>query len=354
MFVYCTQRLHLSEAVAYRRIAVARAALRYPVLLAMLQDGRLHLTGMALLAPLLTEGNCESLLARATHRSKREIEEIVVALAPRRDVRPAIRKLRETRGVPSRRESDGSMPVGLAIDKTAATSPGVLTPLELSPGPVELSPGRVAALSVVPPQEVQPRGIEPLSPGRYKVQFTATAELRDKIERLTALMRSEVPSGDLAQILERAVTEKLARLEAKRYGATQAPKQTLPATDTRIAPISRHIPAAVRRAVYERDGDRCRFVDEHGRRCSERSRLEFHHRRPFGMGETTASTTSACCARRTTAAWPRSTTARRQALEPERKKCETADEVPTPMQPREARVRGVTRGRLERWGPSRG
>jgi hypothetical protein len=36
--------------------------------------------------------------------------------------------------------------------------------------------------------------------------------------------------------------------------------------------------------VRERDGKRCAYVDERGRRCSERDRLEFHHRHPFGMG----------------------------------------------------------------------
>ena len=49
-------------------------------------------------------------------------------------------------------------------------------------------------------------------------------------------------------------------------------------------PSSRHIPAAVRSAVRERDGDRCRYVDEQGRRCKERARLEFHHQHPFGLG----------------------------------------------------------------------
>jgi hypothetical protein len=125
------------------------------------------------------------------------------------------------------------------------------------------------------------------------VQFTASAELRDKIERLTALMRSEIPDGDPAAVLERAVTEKLERLEARKFAKTAAPRKTAPRTDADLrrvcargsAPIaSRYIPAAVRRAVHERDGDRCRFVDEQGRRCSERHRLEFHHRHPFGMG----------------------------------------------------------------------
>ena len=51
-----------------------------------------------------------------------------------------------------------------------------------------------------------------------------------------------------------------------------------------ITPLSRYIPAAVRREVHERDGGVCGFVDPQGRRCSERHRLEFHHRHPFGLG----------------------------------------------------------------------
>jgi hypothetical protein len=49
------------------------------------------------------------------------------------------------------------------------------------------------------------------------------------------------------------------------------------------SPKSRHIPAAVRRAVYERDGARCTYVDERGERCQETHYLELHHRQPFGM-----------------------------------------------------------------------
>ena len=55
-------------------------------------------------------------------------------------------------------------------------------------------------------------------------------------------------------------------------------------TQTSASPSSRHIPAAVQRAVRERDGDRCRYVDEQGRRCKQRDHLEFHHRHPFGLG----------------------------------------------------------------------
>jgi hypothetical protein len=124
--------------------------------------------------------------------------------------------------------------------------------------------------------------VQPLAPARYKVQFTASAALRDKLERLRALMRSSVPDGDLAAIIDQAVTEKIERLEARRFARTEAPRKGLP--ESEAAPLSRHIPAAVRRAVRERDGGRCRYVDDHGRRCSARDGLEFHHRRPFAFG----------------------------------------------------------------------
>ena len=70
MFVYCTEVLHLSEHEAYLRITAARASRKYPTLLAMLEDGRIHLSGIGKLAPHLTDANCEAvLLARLTSRN---------------------------------------------------------------------------------------------------------------------------------------------------------------------------------------------------------------------------------------------------------------------------------------------
>jgi hypothetical protein len=72
-------------------------------------------------------------------------------------------------------------------------------------------------------------------------------------------MRPSVPDGDLGAIVEQAVTEKLQRLEARRFARTQAPRKTLSQSET--SPTTRLIPAAVKRAVYERDGGRCRYED---------------------------------------------------------------------------------------------
>ena len=271
MFAYCTEVLHLSEAEAYLRIAVARASREHPVLLSMLADGRLHLTAIAKLAPHLTPGNRDALLERATHKSKREIEELVAELASRPDAPAVMRKLPERLA---------------GVAHALRLDPGTLTPGlglrqdRVGGGCLQLRPDGVPG----PPASSRPRPgvVEPLAPARYKVQFTASAELHDKLERLRALMRSSVPDGDLAAIIEQAVTEKLKRLESRRFGRAKIPRKALPARGS--SPPTRHIPAAVRRAVYERDGGRCRYVDEQGRRCTERGGLEFHHRHPFGQG----------------------------------------------------------------------
>ena len=267
MFAYCTEVLRLSEAEAYLRIAAARASRAHPVLLTMLADGRLHLSAIAHLAPHLTPENREDVLRRAAHRSKREIEALVAELSPRPDAVALIRKL------PEHHVSAGSAPPPPQL-----VPERVRTQAEPPAGSLaESNPGRPSI------GHARPASIETLSPARYKVQFTAGASLREKLERLQALMRSTVPDGDLAAIVEAAVTEKLERLEAKWFAKTLQPRKTLAESDT-TASLSRHIPAAVKRVVLERDGNRCRFTDAKGRRCSERHRLEFHHRHPHGFG----------------------------------------------------------------------
>ena len=68
-------------------------------------------------------------------------------------------------------------------------------------------------------------------------------------------------------------------LTKQKLAATDRPRASRPLT-----PGSRQIPAAVKRAVWARDGGRCAFVSQQGRRCTERGRLEFHHVRPYAAG----------------------------------------------------------------------
>jgi hypothetical protein len=227
MFAYCTEVLHLSEAEAYLRIAAARASREHPILLVMLGDGRLHLTGIAKLAPHLTIANSDGLLNRATHRSKRQIDELIAEIAPRPDARAVMRKLPERR--------DDARSLGLEVGGTPALACGDIDEVhraELRPDAVDahgrqLRPDAVGVSSRRP---ALPSVVQPLAPARYRVQFTASGELHDKLERLQALLRSKVPDGDLARIIDEAVTEKLERLEARRFAKTKAPRKGLSKT----------------------------------------------------------------------------------------------------------------------------
>jgi len=288
MFTYCRERLHLSEAEALLRIAAARASRRYPVLLEMLRDGRLHLNAIARLAPHLTDENCQAVLGRAVHRSKREILELVAELSPQADVPESIRKLPERRppSPPQRSVVHPEVPPTTATPDCASALPRPDSMPALPPPGTgaQLCPDRVVAVSprLVPAPSHVPGSVLPIAPGRYRVQFTAGPELRDKLERLQALMRTTVRDGDLARVIDEAVTEKLARLEARKFGRTKRPRTSL--DDTSTEPSSRHVPAAVRRTVHQRDGCQCAYRDDQGRRCSATVWLEYHHRRPYGYG----------------------------------------------------------------------
>ena len=251
MFAYCTERLHLSEAEAYLRIAAARASRQHPILLAMLADGRLHLTAIAKLAPHLTLDNRHAVLERATHCSKRQVEELAAELAPRPDAPALIRRLPEppstapspTSGQPCPDRIAGSS-LELRPDAVAPQSEGGHAVVPPEPGlrpdkatgsSPELRPDAVGRARVAP-AAAPPASVQPLAPGRYRVQFTASAGLRDKLERLQALLRSSVPGADLAAVIEDAVTEKLERLEARRFGLTKAPREVLSRRPRRSPP----------------------------------------------------------------------------------------------------------------------
>ena len=62
MFGYCTQVLHLSEHAAYARIAAARAAVRFPLVMDLLVEGAITLTTVTLLGRHLTAENHATLL----------------------------------------------------------------------------------------------------------------------------------------------------------------------------------------------------------------------------------------------------------------------------------------------------
>jgi hypothetical protein len=257
LFTYCVQALHLSEHAAYNRIEAARAARRFPVVLERLADGSVHLTAIRLLAPHLTPENHLTLLDAVRHRSKREIEHLVATLSPQPDVVPSVRKL------PARLDAPPmSLPSALAAtSESAAPAPGL---------------DRIVA----PPASLPV--VRPVSPERYKFQLTISKDTYDKLRRVQDLMRHRVPNGNLEAILDRALSALLAQLERTKLAAAKCPRPV-----TAPASVTRRVPAAVKRAVWARDGGRCAYVGS-AERCGETGFLEFHHLVPYAAGgETT-------------------------------------------------------------------
>jgi hypothetical protein len=268
LFTYCTQVLHLSEHAAYGRIEAARAARRFPAILERLADGSITLTAVCLLAPHLTGENCLAVLDAARHRTKREVEVLVAGLRPQPSVPSTICKLPAPRPSSLPQESrDRPLEAGDGAVDASMPMPGV--PLLTPPAPTESWPALTSRTAV----------IAPLTPEQHKVQITIGRETLEKLRRVQDLLRHALPGGDPAVIVDKALTALLADLERAKLAITERPRQ-----GRMVTLGSRHVPAAVRRAVWTRDGGRCAFVGGNGRRCTERGFIEFHHTAPYAAG----------------------------------------------------------------------
>jgi hypothetical protein len=122
--------------------------------------------------------------------------------------------------------------------------------------------------------------VAPLAPGRYAFQFTGSQDTYEKLRYAQALLGHVVPSGELAEVFNRALDALIARLEQRKFAATPRPRRR----GLRASASARHVPAEVRRAVWARDGGQCTFVNAAGHRCPSRTRLEFDHVDPVARG----------------------------------------------------------------------
>ncbi|MEO5619239.1 MAG: hypothetical protein ABIS67_15825 [Candidatus Eisenbacteria bacterium] len=112
----------------------------------------------------------------------------------------------------------------------------------------------------------------PLAPERFALQVTISQSTHDKLRRAQDLLSHQLPSGNVAEVLDRALDALIHKLEKRKFAAA-----TKPRAGGRSSGNSRHIPAHIRRTVSERDGRQCTFVSDSGRRCASRKFLEFDH-----------------------------------------------------------------------------
>jgi 5-methylcytosine-specific restriction endonuclease McrA len=123
--------------------------------------------------------------------------------------------------------------------------------------------------------------VAPLAPERFKLQLTISRKTRELLDEARDLLAHQVPDGDLAEVVDRALDTLVRELRRRKYAETEAPRKPRPVEES---DHTRHIPNHVRREVARRDGHQCTFVAENGRRCPARGRLEFHHIDPHAQG----------------------------------------------------------------------
>jgi hypothetical protein len=182
-----------------------------------------------------------------------------------------------------------------------------------------ISQGRVAACAPAHPAEKVAK--------RVVVEFTASAEFSDKLERAKEVLSHKYPNGKLEHILSDALEVLLEKKDPERILARAAERLQNKAKDeisnkvedrrdektnenhsqrdankTRLAarsPIkirNRYLPTSIRSVVWRRDGGQCSFVLPSGKRCGERKFLEYDHIKPFALnGEHSAANVRLLC-----------------------------------------------------------
>jgi hypothetical protein len=241
MYLYCVDAFHMSEQTAYKRIFVARAARRFPAILAAVAEGRLHLSAVVLLAAHLTEANADELIGAATHRTKAGVEKLLAERFPQSDLLSWVE------------DPDPDPPCSGNVTH------------QLSPGKVDASPISRPGVDGGP--------VKPLSSHSFALQVTIDRQMHDDLRYAQSLLGHQVRAGDMTEVLRLVLKAAIPQLEKRKFAATAKPRPGCKRPNTN----PRSIPAHVRRAVWERDGGQCTYVGENGHRCPATEPLEFDH-----------------------------------------------------------------------------
>jgi hypothetical protein len=250
----------------------------------------------------LTPENAAELFELCAHRSARKVEELLAARFPRPDVRDLVRRLTRfaiPEGVPA--QARLTPDVERASEKMPSEAPPCAPTSPLQQPFVESrsrepsTPLRVAGVAGAA-QASKPGRFEPLSADRYGVHFTADGEFRELLERVRGLAGHRLPSGDLMTLLKHGLEAYQRELTRERFALGRKPRRSrgvapprsaLPGpsatseTDLSVTDLptpklatpdpfelepqstpnpspspspKRHVPAAVARAVFVRDG----------------------------------------------------------------------------------------------------
>jgi 5-methylcytosine-specific restriction endonuclease McrA len=246
---------------------------------------------------------------------KQTWEQYVTSLAPVVRELPLGERPRDWANDTSEVEPSLALQAGQSIDAArAGQSSNALEASTIAVGSTSVppAPARVAQPPSALPPLPAPCPLPPLSPPQqYRMQFSTTEEHVQLVERAKSLLGHCAPGKSLGELHLQAMKLLVQALEKQKFAVTIRPRRqsSTPTSETHDGapetrdeapetrdevkvvgvergpePVrrSRHVPAALRRTVFERDGGRCTYVDERGERCRETHGLELHHRHPFG------------------------------------------------------------------------
>ena len=192
LFSFCTDRLGLTKASAFRRTAAARLLARFPVIAEYLADGRLNLTTLVELRDVLDEAHATEILDRAAGRTEDQVKQLVAALRPQPAPPDLLRKLPTPRN-----DSSGSgpepVPGGTAHQAeqlpipASSLPPAAPTPPAASaqPGPAPVRPSAGTAASV-----------QPIAPERHVLRITVGATFSPISRRFARRCRTSCRGPD--------------------------------------------------------------------------------------------------------------------------------------------------------------
>ena len=261
LFQYLERELRLTSSAAARRMTAAALVQRFPAVVEPLRDGRVCMSVVYELSKALTPENASEVLPRFYGLSKREAEALVaelrpVANPPRREVVTAVAR------TPPRASAAADAPV----------------PERTSPAKSErVQPSEAADLFSAP---ARPRDeVEPLDAELRRYHLTVSKAFLAKLDAAKDALSHAIPDGDTEAVLSAAL-DLLLEKTARRRGLVKQPRATPPKPSS----DPRHVPAAVAREVWRRDGGRCAFRLPDGNVCGSTTRLQLDHVLAVALG----------------------------------------------------------------------
>jgi hypothetical protein len=275
LFAFLVKDLGLSNGAAFYRKTAADLVQRFPQIVEPLRDGRLCLTTVVELSKIITNENATEVLPRFFGASKRDAKNVVAEIAPEP-----------------------------APERTVVTSLITARPAEADADQAELRPANHLRAnsgpapqegSLIPSRVDSPRTVvEPKNAELSRVHVTVSRKLVEMLEAARAALSHSHPGATDGEILEVGLGLIIQR-HAKRRGMVKNPRKkaaesmppgSAPSPAAEAAPVvqGRYVPAAIRRAIWQRDDGKCQWKLEAGGICGSTCRVELDHIEPFAKG----------------------------------------------------------------------